>query len=60
MAAHQTFLSTGPESQFNNSVQRTVHETRARNDRGIERKKGELIALPPVRGKQTFHLFSNL
>ena len=55
MARHQTSvlkLPTQQGSSFNN-VQQTVHDTRSRDDQGMERRKEELIALPPVRGEQT-------
>lgn len=51
MARHQAFLS--PEQKHkNNSVQQTISDTRRTNDRTtMERKKEDLIALPPVRSK---------
>ena len=50
MARHQAFLP--PEQEHNNSVQKTICDTLRTNDRTtMERKKEDLIALPPVRSK---------
>ena len=51
MTSHPTFLPPTQETQFN------APRTRLRrDDRTTDRKKEDLIALPPVRGKQPFIL----
>ena len=50
MARHQAFLPL--DQEHNNSVQQTIYDTRRTNDRTtMERKKEDLIALPPVQSK---------
>ena len=53
MASHQTFVTPGQESRF--TVQRNSLRSRT-DDRTPDRKKEDSIALPPVRGKQPFHV----
>lgn len=49
MTSHPTFLPPTQEAKFN--VQRTPLK---REDRTTDRRKEDLIALPPVRGEQPF------
>lgn len=49
MASHPTFLPPAQETKFN--VQRNPFK---KDDRTTDRRKEDLIALPPVRGKQPF------
>lgn len=53
MASHQTFVTPGQESRF--TVHRNSLRSR-RDDLTPDRKKEDSIALPPVRGKQPFHV----